>query len=463
MEHPMKTSSRYPWLVVGIFFSFMLLHQADKLLIGPLTTPIMDTFRINEVQMGLVSSGAVLVGAIFYPLWGYLYDRYARAKLLALAALIWGATTWFGAIAPTFPLFMVTRASTGIDDSSYPGLYSLVADYFGPKVRGRVYGLLHVTSPIGYLMGMVLALMLGGAIGWRGVFYITGSLGVVISAAIFFAVKEVPRGCSEPEMAGLEQVGKYEFNWKTVRGLFHKPSLVLLFVQGFFGAFPWQVITFWFFRYLEKERGYTSNEVLITMVIAVLIMAAGYPLGGWIGDTLFRRTARGRLIVATLGVAAGAVLLFLTLNVPLGNKPMFLGMMSVSALFIPFASANVLSTVYDVTLPEVRSTANAVQSFIEQIGSAVAPTLAGLIAITSTLKDAILVICLSTWILCVLAFLAAIYLVPRDIRGLRKQLRERADVEAIRQAPGLIQSENGEACPNGGELFSAQPAGGKPV
>ena len=185
------------------------------------------------------------------------------------------------------------------------------------------------------------------------------------------------------------------------------------------------------------------------MVLAVLILAAGYPLGGFIGDRLFKRTPRGRLIVASLGVAAGAALMYLTLNVPLGNEPLFLGMLSASALFIPFASANVLSTVYDVTLPEVRSTANAVQSFIEQGGSAVAPTLAGLIAVNSSLKDAILVICLSTWVLCFVFFLGAIYTVPRDILHLRTQLRERADVEAARQVPVYTQYDNGDALPNG--------------
>ena len=61
----------------------MLLHQADKLLIGPLTTPIMAEFNLNRAQMGFVTTGALLVGAVMYPLWGYLYDRYARAKLLA--------------------------------------------------------------------------------------------------------------------------------------------------------------------------------------------------------------------------------------------------------------------------------------------------------------------------------------------------------------------------------------------
>ena len=32
-----KDHSRYRWVVVAIFFLFMLLHQSDKLLIGPLT------------------------------------------------------------------------------------------------------------------------------------------------------------------------------------------------------------------------------------------------------------------------------------------------------------------------------------------------------------------------------------------------------------------------------------------
>ncbi|NIV39456.1 MAG: MFS transporter, partial [Anaerolineae bacterium] len=43
--------SRHRWFVVFVFFLFVLLHQADKLLISPLTTPIMETFEINEAQM----------------------------------------------------------------------------------------------------------------------------------------------------------------------------------------------------------------------------------------------------------------------------------------------------------------------------------------------------------------------------------------------------------------------------
>jgi len=420
---------RYRWFVVFVFFMFMLLHQSDKLLIGPLTTPIMETFGINEEQMGRVFTGALVVGAIAYPLWGYLYDRFARAKLLALASFMWGSTTWLSAIAPTYPAFLASRASTGIDDSSYPGLYSLVSDYFGPQVRGKIYGLLETTQPLGYIIGMVLALMLAPAIGWRSVFYITGALGVALAIVIFFGVREAPRGKSEPELEGLERIAIYRFDWKTAVGLFRKRSLLLLFAQGFAGVFPWNVITYWFFRYLETERNYNQGAVLMTMVPAVLVLASGYFVGGAVGDFLFKRTPRGRALVAMAAVLLGAILLTVTMNVPVENQTLFLVMLMATALFIPFAAPNVVSTVYDVTLPEVRSTALSVQYFIESAGAALAPWLAGMIAVRSSLHNAILLICVSTWVLCSIFFAFVAYLVPRDIETLRTQMRERAELE----------------------------------
>lgn len=421
----MKNNGRYRWYVVGTFFVFMLLHQADKLLIGPLTTPIMDYFQIDEAKMGMVFSGAVLIGGIFFPLWGYFFDRFSRAKLLSLASLVWGATTWLSAMAKTFGVFVVTRASTGVDDASYPGMYSLISDYFPPKSRGKVYGLLQIASPMGYIVGMVLALTLVDAIHWQGVFFLTGSLGILLSAIIFFTVKDAPRGSSEIEGDVVNQQARHKFEWKTAMALFKKPSLLLLFTQGFFGVFPWQVITFWFFRYLEKERNFDSSQVTITMVIAILFLAIGYPIGGALGDYFFKKNLRGRLIVSAIGVLCGALLLWFSLSIPDANIWLFTFSMSVTAIFIPFASPNVLSTVYDVTVPEVRSTANAIQNLIEQGGSAIAPTLAGLIAVNSSLKDAIIIICVGAWILCFLFFLGAIYLLPKDIKAYQAEMQLR--------------------------------------
>jgi MFS family permease len=425
----MDVNRRYRWGVVAIFFAFILLHQSDKLLIGPLTTPIMETFGIDEAQMGAVFTGALIVGTILYPLWGYLYDRFARSKLLALASLIWGCTTWLSAIAPTFSSFLVTRASTGIDDSSYPGLFSLMSDYFGPEVRGKIYGILQLAQPLGYLIGMVAATFLGGALGWRSVFYITGSLGLVLAVVIFFSIRELPRGTSEPEMEGLGGIGVYKFDKQIALDLFKKKSLLFLFAQGFVGVFPWQVITYWFFRYLEDERQYDETTVLITMGSAVIVLAGGYFLGGALGDYFFKRTPRGRLLVSMVGVLMGALFLILTINVPIENQWLFLVLLWMTAIFMPIASANVIATVYDITLPEVRSTALSIQYFIENGGAALAPLLAGMIAVRTSLETAILTICVTTWILgsIILGFTA--YFVPKDIKVLRDQLSVRAAKE----------------------------------
>ncbi len=431
--------NRHRWFVFAAMFAFILLHQADKLLIGPLTTPIMEEFAINEAQMGLVFSGAIVVGAIFYPLWGYLYDRFARAKLLSLAALLWGLTTSLSATVRTYPAFLATRAFTGIDDSSYPGLYSLLADYFPPKMRGRVNGLLQIAMPMGYLVGMVLALLMADTLGWRRIFILTGALGILLAITIFFGVREPQRGASEPELQDLPQMGEYRFDWHVARGLLRNRSLLLLIGNGFFGVFPWQVITFWFFRYLETEREYDANQVLLTMVLAVLVLAAGYPIGGLLGDRAFRRNPRGRMWVSAGGAILGAGLLVITLHIPLGEPLLFGVFLCLTALFMPFASPNVISTVYDVTVPEVRSTACSLLNFFEQIGSSAAPALAGAIAVRLSLGDAILYICTAAWAVCAVFLLLTAYYVPEDIAALREQMEQRATLERARAQGALAE------------------------
>jgi MFS family permease len=430
-----KKRNLYPVFVVIVFFFFTLLHQTDKLLIGSLQLPVSKTFNLNDLQWGLVNTGALIIGTLFYPIWGYLYDRYARAKLLALASFIWGATTWLSSIVRTYPAFLATRSSTGIDDSAYPGMYSLVADYFGPKIRGKVYGLLQLAQPLGYLLGMILALMvapmLEGKIfnleGWRSIFLITGLLGIVMAVVIFFGIKDVPRGQSEPEFDGLSEIGQVSFSWSALKDALKKKTMWFIFLQGFAGVFPWNVITFFFFGYLMLERGYDNTSVLLTMGPVIIILAAGYFVGGALGDWLFKRTLKGRIIISSIGVILGALFLFLALRTPVADKTTFFIWMSLTAVFMPFSSPNVISTIFDITLPEVRSSAQAVEYFVENSGAALAPTLAGAIALAAHSKEvAIMTVCISAWVLCFFLYLGALFFVDKDILSLRTLLTTRA-------------------------------------
>jgi MFS family permease len=422
--------SRYRWFVVAIFFFFMLLHQTDKLMIGSMQVPISETFGIGNKEWGFINTGALIVATILYPIWGYLYDRYARAKLLALASAIWGATTWLSSIVRTYPAFLGTRASTGVDDSSYPGLYTLVADYFGPNMRGKVYGILQLAQPIGYLLGMILALMIAPMIGgWRSVFYITGSLGLVIALFIYFGVRDMPRGKAEPEFEKLDEkeMKHFHFSWQEAKEIFKKKTMWFVFAQGFAGQFPWNVITYFFFGYLMTVRGYDNDAVLVTMAPVILILAAGYFIGGSLGDVLFKRTKKGRIIVASIGVLMGAIFLYFAMTTPVEARNQFFIFMCLTAIFMPLSSANVIATVYDITVPEVRSTAQATEYFVENTGAAFAPAITGILAEAIGLSTAITVLCLTAWILCFFLYMGALFFIDGDINTLRSQMAARAE------------------------------------
>ena len=167
----------------------------------------------------------------------------------------------------------------------------------------------------------------------------------------------------------------------------------------------------------------------MTMVPAVLVLAFGYFVGGALGDFFFKRTPRGWVFVSIVGVLVGAVLLVFTINIPIENKSLFLLFLLLTIIFVYFASPNLISTVYEITLSEVRSTALAVQYFIEKGGAALAHLLAGFIARESSLQVAILAVCTSAWALGTVFLALTAYFVPQDCRTLREQMSVRAELE----------------------------------
>lgn len=398
----------YPWVVLMLLFLFSLLHQADKLLIGPLTSKIMDEFHINEAQMGFAISSSIVVAGILYPIWGFLSDRLNRAKLISLASFIWGTTTWFSAVARSYGFFVVTRASTGIDDAAYPGMYSLISDYFSPTARSRVFSVLKITYSLGYVLGAVFATTFGAKYGWRKVFFLTGAFGILFALLILLIVRDIPRGSSE-HRSTMEKM-----TLSKVKEIIKKRTLIALYAQGFFAIFPINIITFWFFRYLETERGLTGGGLVLVTAIAVSSIAIGIPVSGILGDKMFMKDKRGRLKAGFL-TFVGSIFLIGAIMTPVKSFPQFIVLVSIGCFFSSFATPNVVAAISDVSMPEARSTALAIQSFVETIGSAISPTIAGIIAYKTNLKFtfvSILSVSSFFWAIC---FLVAIKNISHDL------------------------------------------------
>ena len=121
--------------------------------------------------------------------------------------------TFLSGTAKSFLSLSIYRFGVGIGESSAsPSAYSLLSDYFSPKVRATV---LSIYSS-GLYIGAGIGLFLGGAIldtwnsaypdhtlapfglkGWQAAFMGVGLPGILLSIITFFFIKEPVRGMSE--------------------------------------------------------------------------------------------------------------------------------------------------------------------------------------------------------------------------------------------------------------------------
>lgn len=417
---------RGAWYVTLIFFIFVVLHYADKFLVSPLLPLIRDEFKLGYTELGAIETATILVAVAFMPLWGYLFDKYARPPLVALASAIWGCTTMFSTFSANYTQLILTRSATGIDNQATSGLMSFLGDYFPPEKRATALGILQAAETFGALIGVVIGLVIGISFGWRNAFLLTVVPSIFLAFIVLFTVKDVPRGGTEPELVNVRDRLKDTFSVKSLKRLFERKSILFLYLQGFFGVFPWNILSYWLFTYMTDVRGFEAGSQLLVMLAALLSMVAGNLLAGLTGDWAFKRNKRGRVVFATLTVVIGLVffnMAFLTK----GGVELFLILGAMTALFMPMAGPCVSSSVQDVALPEVRGSAMAMLLFFYNVGSAFAPLITGYAADTIGLEWGIVTIVNITWSICIILLSMAAVFIPRDIDWKRKELAKRAE------------------------------------
>jgi hypothetical protein len=67
-----------------------------------------------------------------------------------------------------------------------------------------------------------------------------------------------------------------------------------------------------------------------------------------------------------------------------------------------------------------------VEYFVENTAAALAPALTGVVAEAIGLSSAILVMCVTAWVICFFLYLGALFTIDKDTNALRSQMAERA-------------------------------------
>jgi SHS family lactate transporter-like MFS transporter len=125
------------------------------------------------------------VGALLF---GALADRFGRKWPLIFCVLYFSAMTMLSGLAPTFTLFVITRALYGLGMGGYWGIGASYAMESAPaRLRGFLSGMMQAGYPMGYLCAALAIQGVTLSHGWRVFFFMGAPVAVLVATLTWLA------------------------------------------------------------------------------------------------------------------------------------------------------------------------------------------------------------------------------------------------------------------------------------
>ncbi len=181
--------------VIFLFGAVLALSGADTATIGAMAPQLEHALHIGNARIGLLSSVALLVGAVFTVPVGLFVDRSRRIPLLAGSIVLWGLASLASAFAANYSDLLLTRLALGaVTATAGPAIASLTGDYFPANERGRVYAYILAGETAGAAFGFIISGSLASLISWRVPFVLLAIPGLFLARALWRTVPEPLRG-----------------------------------------------------------------------------------------------------------------------------------------------------------------------------------------------------------------------------------------------------------------------------
>jgi MFS family permease len=179
-----------------MFGAVLALNGADTATVGAVAPQLEHALHIGDTKIGLLSSVALLIGAIFTIPVGLLVDRARRMPLLAFSIVLWSVASLLSAFAGSYSSLLLTRLALGaVAATAGPAIASLTGDYFPAEERGRIYAYILGGEIAGSAVGFIISGSVASLIDWRAAF-------VVLAIPGFFLARELWRTVPEPLRGG---------------------------------------------------------------------------------------------------------------------------------------------------------------------------------------------------------------------------------------------------------------------
>jgi predicted MFS family arabinose efflux permease len=271
--------------------------------VEPVIPMIAGDLAIDVKTAALLSTVYALPYALVQPVLGVTGDFFGKTRLMNACLLGIALSALVCAVATSFPLLVAMRIVAGlVAGGIFPIAMALVGDLVPVDQRQVAIARLLGVALTGNVIGSSIAGVIGDLLGWRGVFAILGSFGLIVAIAAFFALRSVAAPKAKFDRAAV---------LANFRSIFADPRAKVCFSSVFFeaifihGLFPYVAL-------LLLAIGETRASIAGLLIAAFAVGGVFYSL---IVPVVIARIRERYLMVAG-GTIAAAGLTLIALQMP---------------------------------------------------------------------------------------------------------------------------------------------------
>lgn len=300
--------TNYRWTVVALSFIIIIINYMDRTAISYAITPLEKEFGLNNMSFGLIAAAFNIGYTIMTLGGGILVELWGARKSWAAAAVAWSACTGLLAVCQGFSHLFSLRVMLGITEGPcFPAMTRAITDWLPISERARASAICLAAVPLASVIGAPLISHLIATFGWRVMFVVLGSLGIVWSVFWWFMFKDYPQNSPKVSLAELEHI--HEGQAPVVSGsddeirrhhlsagkttwkfLLCNPS----FIANNYSFFSFGYLLFfavnWLPGFLEQTYHMKLKEVGLYLIAPWLTAAIFVALAGMLSDWLYTKT-----------------------------------------------------------------------------------------------------------------------------------------------------------------------------
>ena len=343
------SAPRYSYYALSVLTLLNFLNYIDRQVLPAVAPAIQRDLGLTDTEIGAMEAALLLSFTVLAPIFGWLGDRYSRARLMAVAAVIWSIATGLAAWVDRWPILppglnlklpffgvlaissvalglCLIRTMVGVGESSYSTITpTLIADYFPKKKRATVLGVFQAAIPMGFALGYVLGAVLAHYFGWRLAFMLVGAPGLIV-AIFVWQLREPQRGAydllpEEPVPDAVNESKNTASWWQTTKRIVTTRDWLLSTVGYSALTFVLGAFATWATLMLAREKKMSETAAAVVLgVVTLLAGAAGTFGGGWIADRIAAKRRDGYFLVCAVSSLLGVVPILIAL---ITHRPLF--------------------------------------------------------------------------------------------------------------------------------------------